>query len=206
MNRSGGSMRSHLLPINPIRMSSSQGWRRASPAIRTRPEMRATERVALRVSEGSKSTPSRVGSSEGEVRVLSGHSGKTLALLGRTRTGAVRRAGAGARWSVGWELGSRWGDIRRTPIPTTERELEQRKDDQHVHAIRGRLTGRTPGSEPGNGIWVQLPPPEPSMRSRRRGRAERRQIATLSHGGSNPSDAFSCRCIGVVAETVQAPG
>ena len=69
--------------------------------------------------------PSQVGTVKERFESSPRHSGKALAQLGRTRTDAVRRARAGARWSVGWELGSRWGDIRRTPIPTTERELEQ---------------------------------------------------------------------------------
>src|SRR5436309_166038 len=89
--------------------------------------MRAIRTVALRCWRAWKSTPSQVGSSKGEVRVLSGALRESPGAAGED-SHRCRKACGGRRSMERW-LGPREpaGDIRRTPIPTTERELELRK-------------------------------------------------------------------------------
>lgn len=156
-----------------------------------------------------KSTPSQVGSSEGEVRVLSGALRESPGAAGED-SHRCRKACGGRRSMERW-LGTR-EPAERNPPDTDTDDWEGTGDlwnvmDQHVHAVRGRLTGRTPGSEPGNGTWVRLPPPEPfdqigGVVAERRGDSLQRCL-TAVRIRPTPSRAD---VLGVVAETVQAPG
>jgi hypothetical protein len=69
--------------------------------------------------------PSRSGASAERFESSQGQSGKTLALLGKTRTVPQGvRGPALHEEKPGWELGDLTRENARGPIPTTERELE----------------------------------------------------------------------------------